>query len=536
MKYFLYCRKSTESEDRQILSLESQRTEMRRLASAWKLEIVETFEEAMSAKAPGRPIFAEMLKRLEKGEADGIIAWHPDRLARNAADGGQIIQLLDTGKIKDLKFATAAFDNTPQGKLMLSVLLGFAKYYTDALSENIKRGMRTKAEKGWRPSKPPIGYLTDAETRFIVPDPDRFPLVEQMWRLMLTGAHSPSTILYLATHEWGLRTKRRRKSGGCFLSLSTVYAIFANPFYAGAFRWGEGLLPGKHKAMITLDEFDRVQAILGRPGRARPQTKRHFAYTGMIRCACGLSITAEEKIKPSGKRYVYYHCTKRRGTTLCREPYVSLSDLEKDIEAFLDSIGIGEASAEALRQSFAKHAPSARPDIKAERASLDAAVAALESELEELVKLRIRRLVAEDLFIRQQTELETSRLALIQRRETLANRPEVLEPDVILTDFLNRSTDYFRRGDPSMRRLIFETTGSNPQLKRGMLSIEARKPFLKRSGPPDNSALCTFVKDVRTLCEAHDSEFIKILQQIRVITTLMNGSTALNESAEAKAA
>jgi site-specific DNA recombinase len=476
-------------------------------------------------------IFAEMLKRIQKGEAQGIIAWHPDRLARNAADGGQIIQLLDTGTIKDLKFATAAFDNTPQGKLMLSVLLGFAKYYTDALSENIKRGMRTKAEKGWRPSRSPIGYLTDSETRLIIPDPDRFALVERVWRLMLTGAHSPSTILDLATNEWGLRTRKRRKSGGYFLSLSTVYAIFSNPFYAGAFRWGGSLLPGKHKPMITLDEFDRVQRILGRPGRARAKTKRHFAYTGMIRCACGLSVTAEEKSKPNGRRYVYYHCTKRRGTTLCREPYVSLTDLEKDIEGFLGSIGVGAASAEALRHSFAEHPPEARPDMEAESGSLDAGIEALESELEKLVKLRIRHFVSEESFLRQHAELETSRLVLAQRRENLANVQEVLEPDEILADFLNRATDYFRRGNSSVRRLILETTGSNPQLKNRILSVEARKPFLKWSRSMQDSELCTFVKDVRTLAEAHDPDFIKILQQIRVITTLMNDSTSQDEAA-----
>src|SRR5262245_25448299 len=110
--YFLYVRKSTDTEERQVLSIESQIAELKLFAGRENLKIKNIFQEAMTAKVPGRPIFNDMLSKIEKGEADGIIAWHPDRLARNSIDGGRIIYLLDTEHIKFLKFPTFWFENT----------------------------------------------------------------------------------------------------------------------------------------------------------------------------------------------------------------------------------------------------------------------------------------------------------------------------------------------------------------------------------------------------------------------------------------
>ena len=135
-KFFLYARKSTDEPDRQILSIESQIDELKEFAEREQLDIVETFIESQTAKEPGRPIFNNMLSLIEKGKASGILAWHPDRLARNSIDGGKIIYLCDLGKIKELKFPTFWFDATPQGKFMLNIAFGQSKYYVDNLSEN----------------------------------------------------------------------------------------------------------------------------------------------------------------------------------------------------------------------------------------------------------------------------------------------------------------------------------------------------------------------------------------------------------------
>src|SRR4030065_1769691 len=190
MKYILYARKSTEEDDRQILSIEAQLVELQEYAAKEKLEIVASFQEAKTAKEPGRIKFAEMLSFLESGKADGILSWHPDRLARNSIDGGQIIYLLDTGKIKDLKFPTHWFENTPQGKFMLNIAFGQSKYYVDNLSENVRRGIRQKLRRGEFPGKPPIGYLNEPRLRTIVVDPATAPLVRRMFETYSTGRYT----------------------------------------------------------------------------------------------------------------------------------------------------------------------------------------------------------------------------------------------------------------------------------------------------------------------------------------------------------
>ena len=166
-QYFLYARKSTDVEDKQVLSIEAQLAELRNYAKLEGLSIIEEIVEKQSAKSPGRPLFNDMVTRLERGEANGIVSWNPDRLARNSVDGGKIIYLLDTGRIVALKFPTFWFEPTPQGKFMLNIAFGQSKYYVDSLAENTKRGLRQKVRRGEYPSRASFAYLNDSRTKTI---------------------------------------------------------------------------------------------------------------------------------------------------------------------------------------------------------------------------------------------------------------------------------------------------------------------------------------------------------------------------------
>jgi len=473
-KYFIYARKSTESEDRQILSIESQINELKELAKRKGLEVSEVLEESKSAKAPGRPIYSDMLKRIYNKEADGIICWKLDRLARNPIDGGQIIWALKELDIEIIT-PTQMYQSGDDNQLIMYMEFGMAQKYIDDLSKNVKRGNKTKYEKGWVCGMPPLGYLNDRINRTIITDPIRFPLVRKIWDLALTNCYSLRELSEKA-EEMRLTSRKCGNYPGGYPSISTIHKILTNPFYYGELHTTQGIYRGSQEPMIKPEEFDKVQSILGRKGKPRPIKKR-FAYTGLIRCGeCGCQITAETKVQRHGHQYTYYRCTKRKGA--CSQKYIELKDLEAQMVDILEDIRLdpefitwsGKYLSTKSKREFAERGSM----IRNHQEDYNQA----QKLLDELLAMRLNRLLGDEEFLEQKTKLmqEKDRIQKMLRDDN--NRADDwFEKVGEMFKIALEAVDAINNGSIEVKRQVLDSIGSNLVLKDKKLALDMNKPY-----------------------------------------------------------
>lgn len=344
-KYCLYARKSTESDEKQALSIDSQIKEMLQIAQRDGLEVVEIKREAHSAKETAcRPVFNEMIRQIKEGRFNGILAWHPDRLSRNAGDLGSIVDLMDQHKIVEVKTYGQRFTNTPSEKFLLMILCSQAKLDNDNKSVNVKRGLRTRIEMGLWPSVAPTGYLNHPDRSMkchVILDPARAHVIKIMFEKMAYEKWSGRDI-----YNW-LRDDLKFKSRGDKpLTLSNVFVILRNPFYCGLLEYprksGKWNL-GRHEPIVSQELFKKVQEKLDSHKPHGPSVKE-FAFTRLMKCGlCNSGITAEEKFKnlaDGGRnKYVYYGCTQFYDKS-CKNKYLREEDLVGQLIGIVDKMDI----------------------------------------------------------------------------------------------------------------------------------------------------------------------------------------------------
>ncbi len=447
-----------------------------------KLKEENIFTESKSAKITNnRPEFKKMVDAIEKGKITGIISWHADRLSRNAIDSAILIDLMDRNKLIEIVTPGQTFRNTPFDKFMFMLSCTQAKMENDKKAIDVKRGMAKAASMGNFPGVAPVGYINDPYLpkgqKHTSRDPERFEIVRKMWDLMLTGTATPLGIWKVATNEWGLTMRNGRK-----LSRNIIYWILRNPFYAGRFEyprksgnWHEGT----YEPMITLEEYDRVQAMLGKKGNPRP--KSHiFEFTGMMRCGeCDGSITAELKTKrpKNGKvhTYVYYHCTKRVHKN-CTQGSIEVEELKKQISKEINSIEIPpEFHSYAMkwfRNENEKEVNTQKVVLGANQKGYNTAV----EKLSNLIDMRSGGEISPEDFAKKQDQYLTEKNKFKKILDGSDNRVDQWNQtsNEMLT-FLENAQERFKNGTLQTKRSILSTLGSNLIIKDKIISIDMEK-------------------------------------------------------------
>lgn len=545
MRFIQYSRKSSEGDERQLHSIKDQNAVLARLVEQHKLRVVKRFKESKSAKLPGtRPMFAQMLEVISKGEADAILCWHLNRLSRNPVDSGQLSWMLQRGLIKCIK--TPEREYRPEDNVVImAVENAVANQYILDLKKSIDRAYDAKAARGWYPRRPPVGYLTNRDTQEIDIDPIRFPLMRRAWDLMLTASYTVPEVLE-KLNGWGFRSlKGRTKSGRARLGKpmvrSKLYKLFDDPFYYGEFTYKGETHAGRHRLMVTRDEFEQVQAIIHRKSHIQPQ--RHtFAFTGLIRCGgCGCLVTAERKVKhyrttQRTVTYVYYRCTRSKP---CSEPCVTEANVDQAIQAVLDGIRLDPAVAAwaeaAINQDLARDSAWAPTLLRTYEQNL----ADVRSKLDRLLELRMAEEISAEEFRatkeryerdRTQTELALKRLKT--RGETnLAAMSNALV-------FASRAAGAFVRAPEKLKRQIATNMAEAYVLTQGKLRVRIH-PLLRQLSAlepprdphqrirtkafvPADPRLCSTIDNIRTLLKSEDVAFphIDFDQQVQIVDNI----------------
>lgn len=540
-EYYIYARKSSESEDRQILSIESQMNELKSIASRDGLSLKAIKTEAFSAKAPGRPIFNEVMNAVEAGQIQGLIVWNVDRLSRNSIDTGRLIYLFDIGKLQAVVTPSQTFRNTPNDKFLLNLLCGQAKLDNDNKGLNVKRGLKTKAEHGIFPGLAPLGYRNDryAErgNKTIHTDPKRFKILRDAFEYMLTGSYTITELLRILNEEWNFK-----KPDGKPLARSTLYTLFGRPFYYGMFEYPVGTgnwYQGEHQPMITKDEYDRLQILLRRATRPRPK-KHAFEFRGLITCGeCGGAVTAEEKFKrpKNGKVhcYVYYHCTKRQHPE-CKQGCIEERALKTQIVSLLESIHIDSWLHNFAMTYFKKQHASVVTERKVSMKSYRLAYDRSLQQLDRLIDLRANDELTEQEFSTKKASITKEKARLEGLLKDAGAQPERwLEAADSLLTFARDASVKFETGSAELRREILLALGSNLTLKDQKLTVQLENPLLKlqtvatlaqaknaRLEPVKNGSIDTNFVDKIT----HSPVMLRALDEVR--TSIGSSSFAAN--------
>lgn len=468
LRYALYARKSHEDKKLTEKSIKDQVKEWKDSAHQHGLFIARIFEESKSAMKPHqRPFFTEMLELIRKGQIDGILCWHINRLVRNMEEGGLLAQMLVDGVIKEIRTHSAVY-RSGDNILPLVMEAASSTQFSLDLRDSVTRGMNSHINMGGWNSKAYQGYRNNRHKDFpkigvVVPDEERFPLIRKGWDMMLTGAYSPGQVVRTLNKVYGYRTRKTENQGGVPLSRSCAYKLFTNPFYAGFIVYKGRLMKGSHPPMVTEEEFYRVQEYLKRT--TKQHAHRHtFSYTGLMQCGyCGLQVTGEEHHR-NDTLYLFYRCSDSRSQ--CNKKGLSEVAIEAEIMRLLDCLHVDPSLGDLAHWNILRSLERKANDQEAVAAQHQRALEAVKKELDNLMDMWLRELLTDaERYRTREKQLEEERNKLMQEAVVCQSEFEKMRTNAYnARSFLRHGRDQFLVADTARKREIAHALGAEYRL------------------------------------------------------------------------
>jgi DNA invertase Pin-like site-specific DNA recombinase len=506
----IYARKSTESDDRQVQSLDAQLHWALTRCAELGLRDPLIIKEAKSAKTPGRPEFERLMALVQSGEVDTIVTWKADRLSRNARDAGTVLWALESRHLKQIVTSDREYTADADIAFVLGIELGLSAKYSKDLSKNIRRGIAEKLRRGEWSWKAPLGYKNVRENTgrsTIAVDEEMAAYVRRMFALVASGNYSVGRLTKLARDDWKLRIPGRSKTETKPVGRSGVHHILTNSFYVGAMSVKGEVHQGSHEPLVSKEQFDLVQAALSgrRVTSERPQ-RQLFKLSGLMTCgSCGRLMSGFKKTKPSGRQYVYYVCSKHLQGE-CPQPLVAEAKLYPELSRILSRITLSPAeyaaALEIARQVEA--ADTSALDQLIDQATVTTSDA--ESRTSRLLDLLLAEKISQPEFDRKRRELEAARVEQTLSASTarLAHK----EKFELLGGFLKSLVDAaekFKRTTDTERRYFLHSLGFELVAKGAKVLVRCGKPAAILMNRGERPLTCTLVDSIGTALRAIQS-------------------------------
>jgi site-specific DNA recombinase len=463
----LYARVSSKDQEQEGYSIPAQQKLLREYARDHAMTIAHEFVDIETAKATGRSGFGQMIALLREDPACRIIlAEKTDRLYRNIRDWITVDELdVEVHFVKEGQIVSRA--SRSSDKFMHGIKVLMAKNYVDNLSEEVKKGLREKAEQGYWPSVAPVGYVNNVATHRIEPDPVRGPLITNMFDWYKSGTYSLKALTEMA-RAGGLTHPR---SGRPMLK-AEIHRILQNPIYFGEFKWLGRRYQGSHQPLITRELFEQAQAVLRRKPRARYPRQRH-AFMGLLTCGrCGCAITAERK---KGK-YTYYRCTGFHGA--CGNTYIREEALGALLGSVVAPIQITPAIAEELVAALQKDEAGKDTQQLGAVRQLERRRSETTAKLDRGYEDYISGKISDAFWTRKSEEWEADLRAIAAEQTRLKQpRPALMATATHILELAKSAEFLYKSQDPGEQRRLLQTVLSNCTLDQGNLCPTYSKPF-----------------------------------------------------------